>query len=489
MSASERTPRTDELAANDRPAPESGAAGEWPRTGATVQQLPTARAAVDAPPPAAPVLDALRADRRVRWLGLLAVLVIFGGLGTWAAMAPLDSAAMGPGVVSVENYRKTVQHLEGGIVREIRVRDGDAVKRDQVLMVMDNTQPMAQLEIQRGQWYSLLAREARLQAQRDGAARVEFPDALRGAGSDARAQDAMRVQTQTFTARRQADAGEVQLYQRQIEQLRAKASGLAAQRSSREQLVRSFDSERVDFEALVQQGYAERQRLREMERNLAQSEGQRAALASELATTELQVSETQVKVLQLGKELQRDVAKELAEVQTELPIVREKMRSLADSLARTQVRASESGTVLGLAVHTPGAVVRPGERLMDIVPQGERLLVEARLAPQDIDRVRIGQTAEVRFANFSARELPRLDGRLIAVSADRLTDETEGRKTAFFLVRVELTAQAMKALERAGLTLQPGLPADVLVNTGQRTLWQYLVAPLKDTVAHSFRQP
>jgi membrane fusion protein, epimerase transport system len=266
-------------------------------------------------------------ERRIRRIGLAAVLVVFGGFGTWAALAPLASAAIGPGVISVENYRKTVQHLEGGIVREIRVRDGDLVARDQVLLTLDDTPTKAQLEVLRGQLFTALAREARLVAQRDGAANVKIPRELVAARADVRAAEAMRIQIQTFEARRLAHEGEAMLYQRQISQLRAKATGLVAQKKTREQLLSSFESERVDFEALVREGYAERQRVREMERNLSQSEGQRGALQSDLAATGLQVSETQVKILQLGKELQREVAKELAEIQAELSALREKMRS------------------------------------------------------------------------------------------------------------------------------------------------------------------
>ena len=432
--------------------------------------------------------DAAPGDRRFRLFGIGAVLLVFGGFGTWAAVAPLSSAAIGSGVISVENYRKTVQHLEGGIVRDIKVRDGEVVAKGQVLLTLDDTQPKAQLEAVRGQLFASLAREARLVAQRDGLARVAYPKELLDARNDARAADAMRVQTQTFTVRKQAHDGEAMLYDRQIQQLRAKAAGLSAQRKSREQLVASYESERVDFEALVRQGYAERQRVREMERNVAQSEGQRGSLISDLAATELQISETQVKTLQLGKELQREVAKELAEVQSDLSAVREKFRSLQDTVERTVVRAPDAGMVLGLAVHTLGAVVRPGERLLDIVPQNEKLVVEAQLSPQDIDQVRIGQLAEVRFPAFKQRDLPRIDGRLISVSADRLMDESDGRKMPYYLARVEISPEGLQALTNAKLALLPGMPAEVLVTTGDRTMLQYLLAPLSDTVAHSFRQ-
>lgn len=430
----------------------------------------------------------LDAERRLRRIGVAVVLLAFGGFGTWAAVAPLHSAAIGHAVLSVENYRKTVQHLEGGIVREIRVRDGDTVARDQVLLTLDDTQSKAQLEVLRGQWVAALAREARLVAQRDGRARVSYPAELLQAASDPRADDAMRVQSQIFLVRKQAHDGEATLYERQIGQLRAKAAGLAAQSKSREELVASYEGERADFEALLKQGYAERQRVREMERNIVQSEGQRGALQSDLAAAELQISETRVKILQLGKELQREVAKDLAEVQAELATLREKLRSVQDTVARTVVRAPEAGMVLGMDVHTLGAVVKPGERLLDIVPQNERLVVEAQLSPQDIDQVRIGQTAEVRFPSFKQRELPRIEGRLVSVSADRLVDTAEGRKLPYYLARVDIAPDGLQAIASARLVLVPGMPAEVLVHTGERTLLQYLIAPLTDTVAHSFRQ-
>lgn len=225
-----------------------------------------------------------------------------------------------------------------------------------------------------------------------------------------------------------------------------------------------------------------------MERNVAQSQGQRGSLQADLAATELQISETQVKIVQLGKELQREVARELADVQSELSVVREKVRSLEDMVARTVVRAPDAGMVLGLAVHTIGAVVRPGERILDIVPQDAKLVVEAQISPQDIDQVRIGQVAEVRFPAFKQRDLPRIDGRLISLSADRLVDDNDGRKIPYYLARVEIDSQGMQALARAKLGLVPGMPAEVLVNTGERTFLQYLVAPLSDTVARSFKQ-
>lgn len=441
-------------------------------------------AALPAPAPA----QAAPGDRRFRLIGMITVLLVFVGLGAWATLAPLSSAAIGSGVISVENYRKTLQHLEGGIVSEIKVRDGDQVDRDQVLVVLDATQATSQLEALRAEWYQALAREARLVAQRDAQTRISFPRELSEAGKDPRAADAMRVQQQTFMARRQARDGEAALYQQQIRILNSKARGLSAQLAGREQMVKSYEAERVDFAALVEEGYAERQRLREMERNLAQSEGQRGELLSDLAATELQISETRLKIVQLDKEMQREVAKELAEVQAELSALREKLRSLSDTVARTVMRAPVSGRVLGLGVHTVGAVIRPGDRILDIVPLAEKLVVEAQLAPNDIDQVRVGQTAEVRFPAFKMRSLPRVDGRVISVSADRLVDEQGGQKVPYYLGRVEISDAGLRALTAARLDLMPGMPVEVLVNTGERTLLQYLLVPLSDVAARALKE-
>lgn len=425
-------------------------------------------------------------DRRLRRLGVWTVLTVFGGFGAWAALAPLDSAAVAPGVIMVESYRKTVQHLEGGIIKAIYVRDGDTVSKDKTLVTLVDTQSRAQLEMVRGQYFIAVAREARLLAQRDGRGQVEYPSLLVERGEDPRIQDAVRVQDQTFKARRVAQEGEVSLYERQIGQLQAKASGLRAQKRSRDALVGSYRGELKDFEALLEEGYTEKQKVRELGRNLAQSEGQAGELLSDIAATQLQVSETQLKILQLKKDLQREVAKELSEVQRDLFDLQEKLRSLENTVQRTVIKAPESGIVMGLAVHTIGAVVPPGGKLLEIVPGKEKLLVEAQVSPLDVDRVRVGQTAEVRLTAFKSRDTPSVYGKLIAVSADRLMDEKE--KIPFYLARVEINAAGLQYLVKRKLVLVPGMPSEVLINTGEHTFFRYLMDPLKSIVARSFTE-
>ena len=425
-------------------------------------------------------------DRRLRRLGFVVILVVFAGFGSWALLAPLSSAALAPGVVAVESYRKTVQHLEGGIVRSLEVRDGQQVEKDQVLITLEDTQPRAQLEVLRGQHFAALAREARLTAQRDGRPQVAFPRELLTNQKDERVQEVMRVQTQTFRVRKAAHEGEIALYQQQVAQLQAKGAGLRAQKASGDRLVASYGGELEDFQVLLKHGYAEKQKVRELERSLAQSQGQVGDLASNLAATELQISETRLKIIQLQKELQREVARELNEVQTQLFELREKLQSVQDTVARTVIRAPQAGVVLELGVHTLGAVIKPGEKLMDIVPRGERLIVEAKVSPADIDTLRVGQTAEVRFSAFKARDTPKVDGTLVMLSADRLLDPADEKKMPYFLARVEISQQGLQELSRQRLQLVAGMPAEVLINTGERTLFDYLIDPIKNTVARSF---
>ena len=427
----------------------------------------------------APVTD----DTTLRRLGLFLVIAIFGGLGSWAALAPLSSAALAPGQITVENYRKTIQHLEGGIVDQILVRDGDLVKKDQVLLTLSDTQYRAQLEVLRGQYLITLAREARLVALRDGAAQISFaPDLLKARG-DARAEDAMRVQSQTFQARRQAHENEISLYQKQIAQLKAKLRGLEAQKTSRDLLVRSFEAELRDYQKLLEQGYTEKQTVRDLERRYADSVGNSGELQSNLAAAALQINETELKILQLKKELQREVIQELAEVQATLFELHEKIHALTKTVERTVIRAPEAGKVLGLRVHTLGGVIAPGNPILEIVPQNETLLIEARVSPMDIDRVRAGQSAEVRFSVFKSKDLPRIEGQVTGLSADILT--SEDGQNAYYLARVTVNAEGLDILARQKLELLPGMPAEVLINTGKRTLFQYLADPLSDSFSHA----
>lgn len=441
--------------------------------------------AADDPPP---VQRHGREERRLGIVGLVIVLVLIAGLGIWAVRAPLASAAIGTGVVMVENHRKAVSHLEGGIVREVRVREGQQVSKGEVLLTLEDVQASAQLEQVRAQLIVSLAREARLIAQRDGLARVVFPPSLMAMARDPRAGDAMRVQEQTFRARRLAQQGEMMLHERQITQLRQKGASLQEQRLIRERLLSSFEKERDDFEALANEGYIERQRVREMERSVVLNDGQRAALIKDIASNDAEIGAIQIKTLQLEKDLQREVTHELAQVQTDIFTLTERQRALEDTVKRITIVAPEEGRVLALAVHSPGEVVRPGAHLLDIVPAQQNLIVEARLSPQDVDQLRVGQIAEVRFSAFRQRDMPMIQGQLITLSADRLVEDVNGTKQSYYLAHIRVTDKGVADLAKLSLELVPGMPADVLVTTGERTLWHYLTAPLSDLMVRSLKE-
>lgn len=429
-------------------------------------------------------------DRRLRRFGVIMVIVIFFGIGGWSALAPLSSAASAPGIVTVENYRKTVQHLEGGIIKTIHVRDGQSVSKDQVLISLEDTLLRSQLEVLRGRYIVAKAREARLLAQRDGLSKVNYPSELRSSLTDARVKEALYVQDEMFRVRKAALQGEASLYEQQISQLAERLKGLRSQKQSREHLINSYTAEQDDFKSLLADGYTEKQKVRELDRNLAQNQGSSGELSSTIAATEYQINEIKLQILQLENDMQREVAKELSEGQTELFELREKMQSLDHTIARSVIKSPEAGMVLGLSVHTLGAVIPPGGKLLEIVPQSEKLIVEARISPMDIDRVQLGQTAEIRFSAFKSRDTPKIEGKLVAISADRLVDEksTQVVDSSYYLARVETTRKGLLDLAKYKLNLVPGMPAEVLINSGERTLLQYLMDPFMNSFAHSFNE-
>lgn len=425
-------------------------------------------------------------DRPVRYLGYVIVLLVFGCFGAWAYFAPLSSAVVAPGSVTVEGYRKTVQHLEGGIVKALHVRDGDTVKKGQVIVELEDTSTRAQLETLRSQLFSGLAREARLIAERDGKEKVTYPAELLEASHEANVQENMRVQDQSFQVRKLSREGEIAILKEQRQQLLAKIEGIKAQRISRAELSASLTKELNDFRAMLKEGYVEKQKVAELERRLAESEGEKGDFAANIATAQTQISEISLKILQIEKNFQREVVEELSKVQTELTELHEKTQWLKDTVERTVIKAPESGMVLGLTVHTIGAVIPPGGHLLDIVPQHGDFIVEAQVSPIDIDRVHVDQITEIRFSSFKSAKTLKINGKVVTVSADRLTDEKN--QTSFYLARVTVDKEGLDDLKKNNLILVPGMPAEVMINTGDRTFFEYLMKPMTNIFARSFNE-
>nr|POA12442.1 HlyD family type I secretion periplasmic adaptor subunit [Pseudomonas sp. MPBD7-1] len=418
-------------------------------------------------------------DRPIRRVGYLMLLVTFGLFGGWAALAPLDSSALAPGVVTVKSYRKTVQHLEGGIVRELRVHDGDLVKTGDVLLVLDNTQARSEMETTRSQLIAALQLQARLEAERDALPEPVAVPALDPA--DPRVQEARDSEARIFQTRRTSLLGEIGLQEKTIGQIEEQIRGFKAIIVSKQMLAASYQDEIVDLRALLAEGYVDKQRLREQERSLARLQTEIAESQSEIAQARVHVDEAKLKILQLKKAFASEVAGLLGDARTKVYELRERLATLQDRDQRTDILAPESGMVMGMTVHTLGAVVSPGTALLDIVPANEELIVEAQVSPMDIDRIALGKLADIRFSAFKSSTTPVIEGRLVQISADRLINKDTG--TAYYLARVALTDKGRQTL--GNLTLVPGMPVEVLVNTGARTLLQYLMQPASNVFARS----
>lgn len=418
-------------------------------------------------------------DRPIRNIGYAILFLTFGLFGSWAVFAPLDSAALAPGVVTVKSYRKTVQHLEGGMVKALHVRDGDVVQAGDVLVELDGTQTLAELEMVRSQLIALHAMETRLMAERDDMDSVAF--AATTDHNDPRILEAQENERRIFIARRNSRLGEIGVLQKRMVQLNEQIRGFQAVTLSKQELANSYQEEIGDLSALLKEGFVDKQRLREQERSMTRLRSEVADLKSSIAMARLQIGETELQIAQLQKNFVAEVVNRLAEVQTQVFDLSERLSAVQERANRIQIRAPESGMVLGMTVHTVGGVVGPGTPLLDIVPASEDLVVEVQISPVDIDRITPGKLADIRFSAFSMATTPVIEGQLSHISADRLINEQTG--AAYYLGRVELTEKGRKDL--GSLILVPGMPAEVLINTGERTLLNYLVRPATNVFARS----
>ena len=420
------------------------------------------------------VETSMEMPRRVGLTVFILVFVVFGG---WAAIAPLDGAAHAPGQVTVKTYKKAVQHLEGGLVGSILAQNGDVVEAGEALLEMDDTQPLAQLEIANSQLVALQAREARLLAERDELTAIAYPASLSGAN----ATEEVASQTSIFGARKASREGSIEVLEQRIGQLESKLVGLAALKDSKIALAASFADELEDTRALLDEGFSDKARLRSVERNLASFQGEAADLSATIASTEVQIGETRLQILQLNREFQNEVVNELGEVQTRLKDAQERSTALQDIVSRTTVRAPVAGVINGMQVHTEGGVIGPGTVIAEIVPLTEELILEVQVSPLDIDRVYEGQEAMIRFSSFGNRT-PTIFGSLLSLSADAIQDPNTGM--TYYLARVEVSPEGMADL--GDLELLPGMPAEVFIATGSRTLLQYLFKPFSNAMARSF---
>jgi HlyD family type I secretion membrane fusion protein len=421
------------------------------------------------------------------WVGAAFIITFFVAFGGWAAVAELESAAIAFGVVTVESERKTVQHLEGGIVAELHVREGDRVSRGDVLLRIDRTQAEAQAEFVRSRYLASLGLEARLIAERDGAAEIAFPGELTTRIDDPAVQAIVQSQQDALTNRRELLERRIEILQQGIAEYREELKGLEGQIAAYDEQLESFGEEESGINELAAQGLVPRTQLLDLERRGAEIEGARSQAVARMSQLRQSITESELQINELVTSNLTSIVEDLRDVQGDVFELRERLRAAEDVLARTDVLAPIDGTVVGLSTHTTGGVIASGAPLMDIVPSDDVLIVEARLDPADIDVVQIGLPAQVRLTALNQRDVPPVDGAVIALSADAFEDELTGAR--YFDCKIALDdASLTAALTGTGATLVPGMQAEVLVLTGARTPLDYFLEPLTRSMNRAMRE-
>jgi HlyD family type I secretion membrane fusion protein len=416
--------------------------------------------------------------------GYITLLLTFGVFGTWAATAPLASAVVSAGTVSVESNRKTVQHLEGGIVSEIVAKEGEIVKPGDVVLKLDPTQAQGTYAVLKNRLSVLRVTEARLNAESASADAIEMPQDLTGS-SDATVTQAIKLQQTIFDDRKRTRDGQIAILNDRFSQLGEAVNGLDQQRTAIDGQITSLDEEIDRLTKGKVSGVVATNQLASVTRAKLDMQGNHGQIASEIAKLRQTISETKLQIVQVNQEFVERAGNELRDIRDQLNEIGERADVARDVLNRTVVRAPVYGMLQNIRVHTIGGVIRPAEPVMDIIPLDDDLIVTAKIRPIDIDSVHVGLDAEVRFSSFSARTTPAIFGKVTVLSQD-VIEPTQAGQEPYYQARVQVDTKTIP-LDLRGRLL-PGMPADVIIGTGERTLVQYLVKPLTDTFHRSMKE-
>jgi HlyD family type I secretion membrane fusion protein len=422
--------------------------------------------------------------RRYTILGLIVALAFFGVFGGWAVFSRLASAAIAAGEIDFDTDRQSVQHLEGGIVAEILVADGDLVEPGQVLLRLDRTQAAATFEQFKARYFALLATEARLNAERDAAESIDFPAQLSDPDFADKAQDIRQSEERLFVTRRQNLAQQKGIIGQRIRQLEEEIEGLKGEIASQDRQISLLSDESESMESLFDRKLVGKQQMLALQRQIAELEGERSRNRAAIARAQQSISEEELRLIDIETERNAEILAQLRQAQADILELSERVAAAEDVLRRTEIRAPTRGTVVDLAVSTIGGVVASRQPLLDIVPIDEELLVKARLAPQDIDVVRAGQTAFIRLTAYSQRNRQPLEGVVSSVSADSLIDEATG--LSYYLARVALPE--LEGTDYADSELYPGMQAEVMIQVGARSPMDYLLQPIRESMNRALRE-
>ncbi len=420
-------------------------------------------------------------------MGVWAAALVFGGLLLWSVLAPIDSAVIAPGHITVESNRKTIQHLEGGVVKEILVADGAAVDAGDLLVRLDDTVAGANVALVDEQLAERIARYARLLAEREG--ETTIPDDSRAfalAPDDLEYAPHLKGQRRLIAASEQTRQTQIALLEEKVDQQSSRIEGHRTQLRSLSAQSKLIADELDGVRRLNEEGFAPMTRVRQLEREQEAIAGRRGQLIAAVAESESIISEARLEIERLKQKSREDAIKESQDLEVEIAVLLERRTAAHDALRRTQIRAPEAGVVLGLSVHTIGGVVAPGAPVMEIVPRGDRLRVTAQIATRDVDKVRQGQEAVIRFTAFNARTTPEVIGKVSNVSADNIVDEATG--LSFYRVQIDLPDEADVAKALRDKELVPGMPVESFIRTGSRPAISYLLKPLTDALSRSMRE-
>jgi HlyD family secretion protein len=422
--------------------------------------------------------------RGIAVAGYAVIILTFGVVGVWAAVAKLDKAVVAQGFVAVETNRKSVQHFEGGMVREIFIKEGDHVTKGEVLFSLKKVQAQANNDLVKNQLDSGLALEARLLAERDQKENITWPEEFSGRSAEPLLARTMTDQIHQFQERHTSLEGQVSVLESRIEQLTMGIKGIAIEKDSTEKQVGYINDELVNLRDLGKKQLVPMTRVYAMERERTRLEGVIGHSIADTAKAQSSIGEIKIQIQQLRQKFQEDIASSLLEVRQKIADARERVTVAGDVLNRVEIVAPLDGTVQNLKVFTVGQVLRAAETLLEIVPDEEPLVVNAQFSPNDIDTVYGGQQAEIRFPAFHSREIPLMMGRIQSISHDRLMDEQS--RQFYFLGVISLDRSDIPEEYRP--RIRPGMPAEVVVASGERTVLSYIISPLSESLRKSFRE-
>ncbi|SFM52131.1 HlyD family secretion protein [Methylobacterium pseudosasicola] len=435
--------------------------------------------------PPEPVDVTARSIRAHLLLGIGLSLALVLGIGGWASVTQIAGAVIAPGQVVVETDVKKVQHPTGGVVGALYVQDGSHVKAGDVLVRLDETQTRANLDIVLKALDELTVRRARDEAERDGALSLAIPPGIAArAASEPDVAHLLEGETRLYKARLAGREGQRAQMRERVNQLQEEIAGLIEQAAAKTREIALIKDELAGVRNLYAKNLVPLSRVTALERDATRLEGERGQLTASTASARGRIAETELQILQIDGDMRTEVGKDLGEIRAKWSELVEKRVAAEDLLKRIELRAPQDGTVHQMSVHTVGGLVTPSEPAMLIVPDADRLLVEARIQPHDIDSVHLGQRVLVRFPAFNARTTPEIDGELTRVSADISQDAKTG--ASFYTVRIALTAADLARL--GGVRLVPGMPADAYIQSGERSALSYLIKPLSDQIAKAWRE-